>query len=502
MAAIRKACSLGRENSLNRLRFKLSGSKDIICTTCIAHLHSISQSKSGVSSSCLFKKKVPCLSLNVQHIHSSNRSDKQDYYKVLGVDKNADAKDIKKAYYQLAKKYHPDVSKNDPNAAKKFQEISEAYEVLSDDTKRSQYDTFGMSGANMGGGGPGGGYGGFQGFEGFRSQVDPEELFRNMFKDFGFSGFENQDFDSKWGTAPATEIQMTLNFQEACRGVNKEVEINVTETCWQCNGSKAAPGSKPQRCPQCHGTGMETVSTGPFMMRSTCRMCGGQKTIIKQKCNVCRGKGKTLERKKVVVPVPAGIEDGQTVRLNVGEQEIFVTFRVGRSRIFRREGADVHSDATITLSQAVLGGTIRVPGIYDDILLNIPAGTQSHDIMKLSGKGISRVNSYGYGDHYIHFKIKVPLHLTPEQKALLMTYAETERNVDGTINGVQDTKEGKRALEDKEGYIKQIREALQQLKETDTVKPNKSKKSKFKDTKDSKNSSQDKPEDSNDNAKI
>lgn len=415
------------------------------------------------------KKQLPCLSMCVQRIHSSGKNNKQDYYKVLGVNKDADAKEIKKAYYQLAKKYHPDVSKSDPNAAQKFQEISEAYEVLSDETKRQQYDTFGMSGSGMGGGGPGAGqgqYGGFQGFENFRGTIDPEELFRQMFGNAGFTGFETRDFDSRWGSAPAAEVQMNLNFQEACRGINKEVELNVTETCWSCNGSKAAPGSTPQTCPQCNGTGMETVSTGPFMMRSTCRMCGGARQIIKKKCNVCRGKGKVLNRKKVVVPVPAGIEDGQTVRITVGEQEVFVTFRVSKSRIFRREGSDVHSDVTITLSQAVLGGTIRTPGIYDDILLNIPAGTQSHDRVKLAGKGISRVNSYGYGDHYVHFKIKVPLHLTPEQRALLLAYAETERNVDGTINGLVDTNKGKRAVEDEHGYIKQIRDTIQQMKDS------------------------------------
>ncbi|KAL4230651.1 DnaJ subfamily A member 3 [Mactra antiquata] len=446
MSAGRAACSIGRENC--KLRLNLSRSKILSGSQCSASIHTHCMAKVPSTARGLLKNATPCLYVHNCEIHSSGRNDKQDYYKVLGVNKSADSKEIKKAYYQLAKKYHPDVSKNDPNAAKKFQEISEAYEVLSDDNKRKQYDTFGMSGGSGGFGGMGGGPGqggfqdfsGFQGFENFKG-MNPEDLFRKIFENAGssFGGFENHEFESRWGSAPATEISMNLSFQEACRGVNKDVEMNITETCWSCKGTKAAPGSKPQTCPQCNGSGMETRQTGIFMMQSTCRMCGGTRRIIKEKCAVCRGKGKLLNRKKVTVPVPAGVEDGQTVRLTVGSQEVFVTFRVARSRIFRRDGADVHSDVTITLSQAILGGTIRVPGIYDDIMLDIPAGTQSHELKRFTGKGISRVNSHGHGDHYIHFKIKVPMHLTQEQKALLLAYAETERNVDGSINGVVQT---------------------------------------------------------------
>ncbi|XP_060598418.1 protein tumorous imaginal discs, mitochondrial-like isoform X2 [Ruditapes philippinarum] len=436
MAAIRKACCGRGDKSLNRLRLKLSASKDISSVACLSQFHSLCRVQHVNFNLNLFRNTLPSLTVNIKQIHSSRKNDKQDYYKVLGVDKTANQKEIKSSYYKLAKKYHPDVSNNDESSAKKFKEISEAYEVLGDENKRNQYDTFGMTGGGAGGGPQGAG--GFGGFESYQSQVDPE-MFWNMFKDFGFSGFESQQFESKWGTAPASELHMNLTFEEACRGVNKEAEMNVVEECWQCKGTRAAPGVKPQTCPQCHGTGMETVSTGIYVMRNTCRMCGGQKTIIKKKCNVCTGKGKLLRRRSIVIPVPAGIEDGQTVRINVNKQEVFVTFKVGKSRIFRREGADVHSEATITISQAVLGGTIRVPGIYDDILLNIPAGTQSHDKLKLSSKGISRVNSYGYGDHFVSFKIKVPLHLTAEQKALMLCYAETERNVDGTINGIVDT---------------------------------------------------------------
>ncbi|ESO90596.1 hypothetical protein LOTGIDRAFT_122783 [Lottia gigantea] len=379
-------------------------------------------------------------------IHHSSKLDKRDYYEVLGVSKNADAATIKKAYYKLAKKYHPDMNKSDKSAAGKFQEVSEAYEVLSDTGKRSQYDNYGMAGS-QGQGFPGGGFrSGTQGFEGFQSNIDPEELFRTIFRDgFNFGGFAgNQDFEeSKHGFAQATEVMMDLTFQEAARGVNKEMTINVKDNCPRCGGSKAEPGSKPSKCTRCNGTGMETISTGPFMMRSTCRQCYGQKQIINNPCVDCRGKGKIILRKKIIVPVPAGVADGQTIRMPLGTQELFITFKVSKSRIFRREGSDVHSDVTISLSQAVLGGAIRIPGIYDDILLNIPSGTQSHDRVRLAGKGITRVNSYGNGDHYVHFKIKIPTRLSKEQQALMSAYAELEKHTDGSINGIAQTKTGR-----------------------------------------------------------
>ncbi|XP_052792102.1 protein tumorous imaginal discs, mitochondrial-like isoform X1 [Mya arenaria] len=472
MAALRTAWNLSKDKTAKRLILELSSRGET--SQCIFSVN-LSTFQLPLSRNSISEKNIlncettlgPAY-LSKASFHSSQQHNKEDYYKVLGISKSATAKDIKNAYYKLAKKYHPDVSKDDPNAEKKFQSVSEAYEVLSDEGKRRQYDTYGMAGAGMGGGGQGpspgaGGFTGFQGFDNFHSQIDPEELFRQMFGNAGFGGFRqtrNNDFEENiWGHAPASEIMMNISFQEACRGVNKEIELNVKSTCHACNGSKAAPGYKPETCPQCQGTGLETMNTGVFMMSTTCRMCQGQKKIIKKRCEVCRGNGKVLGRKKVVVAIPAGIEDGQTVRQHVGDQELFITFKVGRSNIFRREGADVHSDVTITLAQAVLGGTKRVPGIYEDILLSIPAGTQSHDRMRLSGKGISRVNTYGHGDHYVHFKIKVPLHLSAEQRALLLAYAETERNVDGTISGLVDTKSGRKAA-DEGGLVSKIRDAI------------------------------------------
>lgn len=338
---------------------------------------------------------------------SNNLQAKKDYYEVLGVAKNASAKDIKKAYYQLAQKYHPDKSGDKT----KFQEVSEAYEVLGDEKKRQEYDSFGMAG-NGGASGAQGGFG--QGGFHYQSQMDPEELFRTIFGDAFRKG---RDFESMFdqfgdgesgGQAEISQKVLDLSFEEACRGVNKEVNIRVLDTCKSCQGSKCAPGHKPTKCKQCNGTGMESVQTGPFFMRTTCRACYGRREVITKKCIECSGRGQTYQNKRVSVPVPAGVEDGQTMRMNVGKQEVYVTFRVAPSTIFRRDKEDVHSDLSISISQAILGGTAKVKGIYDDHELKIPTGTQSHQRFCLSGKGIKRVHTSGYGDHYVYIKIKIP----------------------------------------------------------------------------------------------
>ncbi|XP_064607714.1 protein tumorous imaginal discs, mitochondrial-like isoform X3 [Liolophura sinensis] len=475
MASMRRAACGSLNRKSNSVVFLYSGkSKVPSCSVqkVFIRLNSnlvglLSRRLTFVKDSWIKQGREPC---SLFHLSATDKQ--KDYYSILGVPKNADTKTIKKAYYQLAKKYHPDMNKNDPAAEKKFQEVSEAYEVLSDSSKRQQYDAFGAAGSQAGAGfGGASGFGGARGFEGFHSTIDPEELFRKIFGDRGFnmSGFsEDQDYaESKFGFAPASEIMMDLTFQEAARGVNKEINVNVKDICPKCDGKKAEPGTSSVKCQTCGGTGMETVSTGPFVMRTTCRQCKGARVIIKTPCTECQGKGKLIMRKKVVVPVPAGVEDGQTVRMPVGRQEIFITFRVSKSNFFRREGADVHSDVTISLSQAVLGGTTRIPGIYDDILFTIPAGTQSHDRLRLAGKGISRVNSYGYGDHYVHIKIRIPMKLTPQQKALILSYAELETDVNGTVSGITKTKDGKQVTSDQDGLVARIRHVVQGIDDDD-----------------------------------
>ncbi|XP_055686456.1 protein tumorous imaginal discs, mitochondrial-like isoform X1 [Lutzomyia longipalpis] len=377
-------------------------------------------------------------------IHTTGQLLRVNYYDILGVSKGATAKEIKKAYYDLAKKYHPDTNKDDPNASKKFQEVSEAYEVLSDETKRREYDTFGQTSEQMGrAGGAAHGPQGFSQHWQFRSTIDPEELFRKIFGEGGFRPGHDDFAESQFGFGAAQEIIVKLTFAQAARGVSKDLEVNVVDTCPKCRGSRCEPGTKPGRCQYCNGTGMETISTGPFVMRSTCRYCQGTRQYIKYPCGECDAKGQTVQRRRITVPVPAGVEDGQTVRMNVGNKELFITFRVEKSNYFRRDGADVHTDASISLSQAILGGTIRIQGVYEDQIIQIMPGTSSHTRICLSGKGMKRVNSYGHGHHYVNVKIQIPTKLSSEQKALIQAYAELEEDTPGQILGVTFRKDGK-----------------------------------------------------------
>ncbi|KPJ18863.1 hypothetical protein RR48_05801 [Papilio machaon] len=394
-------------------------------------------------------------------IHTTNNLNARvDYYKVLGVAKNASAKDIKKAYYQLAKKYHPDANKSDPEASKKFQEVSEAYEILSDENKRKQYDTYGTTSEQMGMGGPSG-TDGFTHQWQYKSTIDPEELFRKIFGDAGFKSESFSDFaESQFGFGSAQEVVLNLRFTEAARGVNKEVNLNVVDVCPKCNGSRCELGTKAIKCTYCNGSGMETFSRGPFVMRSTCRHCHGTRMLIKFPCVECEGKGQSVQRKKITVPVPAGVENGQTVRMAVGNNEVFITFKVEESNYFKRDGADVHTECSISVAQAVLGGTVRIQGLYedhtlqisvaqavlggtvriqglyDDHTLQIMPGTSSHSTIRLSRKGMKRVSQHGYGDHYVHIKIQVPKVLSGKQKALMCAYAELEEDTPGQVHGV------------------------------------------------------------------
>ncbi|THD20541.1 Lethal (2) tumorous imaginal disc [Fasciola hepatica] len=389
----------------------------------------------------------------------STFSQKKDYYKILGVSKNASQSEIKKAYYELAKKYHPDVNKNDSNAAQKFQEVSEAYEILGDESKRKQFDSFGPSAAES----TGFGNQQYSGFE-YHSQINPEEFFRRIFRDseFAFKEWSSGDrgfAESIFGFNSTKEITVNLTFEEAARGVNKEISVNLPTTCHRCGGSRAEPGTGATTCPNCRGTGTENLNTGPFLLRSVCRRCHGSGSIVRHPCIECEGKGLIIGRRLVSVAIPAGVEDGQVLRVSVGDgrqssQELFVQVRVERSRQFRREGADIHSDITISLAQAALGGKIRVPGIYETLLITIPPGSSSNDRIRLPGKGISRVNGHGYGDHYIHIQIKPPKRLTELQRALLLAYAETEADTKGTVEGVTSTESGgRRAIDTTSGYL-------------------------------------------------
>ncbi|XP_062286049.1 dnaJ homolog subfamily A member 3, mitochondrial-like isoform X1 [Scomber scombrus] len=362
--------------------------------------------------------------------HTSSRfANKKDFYETLGISRTATQKDIKKAYYQLAKKYHPDTNPDDPEAKEKFAKLAEAYEVLSDEVKRKQYDTYGAAGfdpsrANAGQ---------QQYYRAGGATLDPEEVFRKIFGDFtGGMGFG--DINSMFEQRP--EFVMELTFAEAAKGANKDLAINIDDNCQRCDGKGSEPGTKVTRCQYCSGTGMESINTGPFMMRTTCRRCGGKGSIITTPCALCRGSGQTKKRQTVTVPVPAGVENGQRVRMPVGKKEIFITFRVQGSPVFRRSGIDIHSDAFISVAQAILGGKAKTQGLYETISMAIPSGCQADQVIRLQGKGIRRMNSYSYGDHYVHMKIRVPKKLTRRQRSMMLSYAEEETDVQGSVNGV------------------------------------------------------------------
>ncbi|KAL4103511.1 hypothetical protein QTP88_018877 [Uroleucon formosanum] len=419
-----------------------------------------------LSSKRLFNHFVkPVNPYSYKSIHTTSYlNNKKDFYNILGVPKNASQKEIKKAYYQLAKKFHPDTNKGDPSASKKFQEVSEAYEVLGDEKKRSTYDTWGSSGNPNHMGGPGGGTGNdnFQNSWSYQSNVDAEELFRKIFNQSGFgnnNSFDEDFADSKFGFGAAEEIVVQITFEQAARGVNKDLNLNVVDICPKCRGSRCELGYKATTCTHCNGTGMETVSRGPFLMKSTCRQCQGTRVIIKNPCIECHGKGSTVQRKKVTVPVPAGIEDGQSIRILVNRNEVFVTFKVEKSDYFKRDGSDIHTDAKISISQALLGGSIRVRGIYDDHTVQIAPGTSSHTKIRLFKQGMKKVNSNLLGDHYVNIKVDVPKSLTKKQEALIKAYAELEENTPGTIKDLHHKKDGSKSF-DQESSEKKILDNL------------------------------------------
>lgn len=449
-----------------------------LCTQrLVRHLYHLSGRDNGrLNKDIVYRSSNPVTFQQRCTIFTTSELHQKDYYKILGVAKGSSGKDIKKSYYELAKKYHPDTNKNDPNASKKFQEVSEAYEVLSDDKKRQEYDTYGQTmeqmGRNGGGGAAGGAGAGAGGFgHNWSSNIDPEELFRKIFGDNHFREQSYQDFSNGWKQDYATsqEVTMNLTFAQAARGVNRDINVNIMDTCPECNGSRCAPNTKPSRCQYCNGTGMETISTGPFVMRSTCRYCKGSRVHIKDPCTECNGKGQKTQRRKVTVPVPAGVENNQTVRMTVGNKELFITFKVERSPHFRRDGADVHANVEISLAQAVLGGLLRVQGVYEELSVQIQPGTSSHHTICLENKGLKRVNVAGNGNHYIHILIRIPKKLSDEQKALLQVYGEIEADTPGHIMGMTFKNDGgKQCLAGDEKLLNRIRRALKNDIQTQT----------------------------------
>lgn len=354
---------------------------------------------------------------------------KRDYYEVLGVSKNASKEEIKKAYRKLSKKYHPDINK-EPDAAEKFKEVKEAYETLSDDQKRAHYDRFGHTDPTQGFGGGSADFGGFGGFE-------------DIFNTFFGGGARRRDPNAPRQGADL-QYTMTISFEDAVFGKEVDIEIPKEETCSTCNGSGAKPGTKPETCSHCHGTGqISTEQNTPFgriVNRRICYHCEGKGQIVKHKCATCGGSGKVRRNKKIHIKIPAGIDDGQQLRvagqgepgINGGPPgDLYVVFHVRPHEFFVRDGDDIYCEVPISFVQAALGDEIEIPTLHGKVKLKIPAGTQTGTKFRLRGKGVPNVRGYGVGDQHIQVKIVTPKKLTEKQKQLLREFAALSgENVD------------------------------------------------------------------------
>lgn len=358
-------------------------------------------------------------------------ADKRDYYEVLGLSKGASDDEIKKAYRKLSKKYHPDINQ-EADAEDKFKEISEAYEVLSDPQKRAAYDQYGHAGTdpNYGGFG-GGGFGGFEGFGGGSSFGGFEDIFDSFFGGGGRSSSPN-------APRQGADLQYTLDlsFEEAIFGSEKTVRYKREDNCKTCGGNGAKPGTEPEVCHNCHGSGTINVQRqtplGRVMSRQTCNVCHGTGKEIKHPCETCHGTGHTKETHSVKVNVPAGVEDGQQMRLaNQGEAgsnggpygDLFVIFRVEESNIFDRDGSEIYYDLPISFVQAALGDEIEVPTVHGNVKLKVPAGTQTATTFRLKGKGAPRLRGSGNGDEQVTVNIVTPKNLNENQKKALRVFA-------------------------------------------------------------------------------
>ncbi len=353
---------------------------------------------------------------------------KRDYYEVLGLSKGASADEIKKAYRKLSKQYHPDLNKED-GAEAKFKEIAEAYEVLSDDQKRARYDQFGHQDPSAGFGG--GGFSGEGGFGGF------EDIFSSFFG----GGGRRQDPNAP-RKGDDLQYRMNISFEDAVFGKETEIEIPKEENCETCNGSGAKPGTTPQSCSHCNGAGTinQAVDTpfGRMMNKRTCPSCRGAGKIIVDKCTTCRGDGKVQKRKKIKVTIPAGVDDGQQLRISgQGEPgfnggpagDLYIVFTVKRHEQFERDGDDIYYELKLTFPQASLGDEIEVPTIHGKVKLKIPAGTQSGAQFRLKDKGVKNVHGYGMGHQYVIVKVVTPTKLTEKQKQLLRDFAEVSGDI-------------------------------------------------------------------------
>lgn len=352
---------------------------------------------------------------------------KRDYYEVLGVSKTAGLDEIKKAYRKIAKENHPDVKPNDKEAEERFKEATEAYAVLSSPEKKVKYDQYGHAGVDFNGQGGFGGFGDFSDFADFGLG----DIFE-MFFGGGMGGGQRRQ-----GPRRGADLRydLTITLHEAAFGAKKEIEVPITETCKHCNGSGAAPGTHPVTCSQCGGTGqVRSVQRTPFGQVATtrsCTACNGQGTIISTPCNKCNGRGKVREVKKIEVTIPAGCEEGLSLRFSgrgeAGEKggpagDLYVVLLVKPHEFFERKGNDIFCEIPITFVQAALGDEIDVPTIHGNVKFKIPEGTQTSKVFRIKGMGVPNRRGGGAGDQHVRVVVTTPTKLTDKQKELLKEF--------------------------------------------------------------------------------
>ncbi|HJB95504.1 MAG TPA: molecular chaperone DnaJ [Candidatus Mediterraneibacter intestinigallinarum] len=393
---------------------------------------------------------------------------KRDYYEVLGVSKDADDAAIKKAYRALAKKYHPDMNPGDQEAEKKFKEASEAYAVLSDADKRRQYDQFGHA-AFEGGAGGAGGFGGFD-FSG----ADFSDIFGDIFGDL-FGGSRR---GGRAGNGPMKGANIRksirITFEEAVFGCEKELDLILKDPCEDCHGTGAKPGTSPETCPKCGGRGQVVYTSQSFFGTvqnvQTCPTCGGSGKVIKEKCPKCAGTGYTSSKKRIKVSIPAGIDNGQSVRIrdkgepgiNGGPRgDLLVEVNVSHHPVFQRQDVHIFSTVPISFAVATLGGDVRIKTVDGDVLYTVKPGTKTDTKVRLKGKGVPSLrNSQVRGDHYVTLVIQTPERLSAEAKEALRRFDELTGN---TLHQNEDAGEKTETGEKKKkkGFMDKVKEVFE-----------------------------------------
>ena len=392
---------------------------------------------------------------------------KRDYYEVLGVSKDADDAAIKKAYRALAKKYHPDMNPGDAEAEKKFKEASEAYAVLSDAEKRRQYDQFGHA-AFEGGAGGAGGFGGFD-FNG----ADFGDIFGDIFGDL-FGGGGRRGGRANNGPMKGANIRKSIRitFEEAVFGCKKELEVILKDPCTTCGGTGAKPGTSPETCPKCGGKGQVVYTSQSFFGTvqnvQTCPNCGGSGKVIKEKCTSCSGTGYTSSKKKIEVTIPAGIDNGQSVRIrekgepgtNGGPRgDLLVEVNVSRHPIFQRQDMHIFSTVPISFAQAALGGDVKIQTVDGAVIYNVKPGTKTDTKVRLKGKGVPSLRSSAVrGDHYVTLVIQTPEKLSAEAKEALRRFDELSGN---SLHQNDSNPEKSEKKTKRKGFMDKVKEAFE-----------------------------------------